>query len=93
MLKEFYDKQVKVKKEKDNFEHEMNMAQGRIWKQDYLNYLESQKEINKKQKEFEKKNLKILDAQLKMGKYDVDRGMSEEERKMNYDILKQAAEM
>ena len=93
MLKEFYDKQVKVKKEKDNFEHEMNMAQGRIWKQDYLNYLESQKEISKKQKEFEKKNLKILDAQIKMGKYDVDRGMSEEERKMNYDILKQAAEM
>ena len=93
MLKEFYDKQVKVKKEKDNFEHEMNMAQGRIWKQDYLNYLESQKEISKKQKEFEKKNLKILDAQLKMGKYDVDRGMSEEERKMNFDILKQAAEM
>ena len=93
MLKEFYDKQGKVKKEKDNFEHEMNMAQGRIWKQDYLNYLESQKEISKKQKEFEKKNLKILDAQLKMGKYDVDRGMSEEERKMNYDILKQAAEM
>ena len=93
MLKEFYDKQVQVKKEKDNFEHEQNMAQGRIWKQDYLNYVENQKEINQKQKEFEKKNWKILNAQLKMGKYDVDKVMSEEERKMNYDILKKAAEM
>ena len=93
MLKEFYDKQVQVKKEKDNFEHEQNMAQGRIWKQDYLNYVENQKEINQKQKEFEKKNWKILNAQLKMGKYDVDKVMSEEERKMNYDILKQASEM
>ena len=69
------------------------MAQGRIWKQDYLNYVENQKEINQKQKEFEKKNWKILNAQLKMGKYDVDKVMSEEERKMNYDILKKAAEM
>jgi hypothetical protein len=28
-----------------------------------------------------------------MGKYDVDKVMSEEEKKMNFDILKQAAEM
>ena len=93
MMKEFYDQQVKVKKEKDDFERETNLAQGKIWNQDYINYIETQKEIKKKQREFEKKNLKIVDAQIKMGKYDVDRGMSEEERKMNYDMLKQAAEM
>ena len=93
MMKEFYDKQVKIKKAKDDFEHEMDLAQGRIWNQDYINYIESQKEIKRKQREFEKKNLKLLDAQIKMGKYDVDRGMSENERKMNYDILRQAAEM
>ena len=92
-MKEFYDKQVKVKKAKDDFERETNLAQGRIWNQDYLNYIQNQEEIKRKQREFEIKNLKILDAQIKMGKYDVDRGMSEEERKMNYDMLKQAAEM
>ena len=93
MMKEFYDKQVKIKKAKDDFERETNLAQGRIWNQDYLNYIQNQEEIKRKQREFEIKNLKILDAQIKMGKYDVDRGMSEEERKMNYDMLKQAAEM
>ena len=93
MMKEFYDKQVKVKKAKDDFDHEVDLAQGRIWKQDYLNYVEHQKEVKEKQRMFEKKNMKILDAQLKMGKYDVDKGMSENERKMNYDILKQASEM
>ena len=93
MMKEFYDNQVKVKKAKDDFDHEMDLAQGRIWNQDYLNYVEHQKEVKKKQREFEKKNLKILDAQIRMGKYDVDKGMSEEERKMNYEILKQASEM
>ena len=92
-LKLFYDMQVKKKKKKKEFERQVDLAQGRIWKQDYLNYVENQKEINQKQKEFEKKNWKILNAQLKMGKYDVDKVMSEEERKMNYDILKKAAEM
>ena len=50
------------------------------------------KSIEKKEN-LKKKNLKILDAQIKMGKYDVDKVMSEEEKKMNFDILKQAAEM
>ena len=93
MMKEFYDKQVQVKKSKDDFDHEVDLAQGRIWKQDFLNFIEHQKEIKEKQKIFEKKNLKILDAQIKMGKYDVDRGMSENERRMNYDILKEASQM
>ena len=93
MMKEFYDNQVKLKKEKDDYEKQIDLAQGKIWNQDYLNYIESQKEITRKQKEFEKKNLKILNAQMKMGKYDVDRGMSENEKKMNYEILKQASEM
>ena len=92
-MKEFYDKQVQEKKAKENYEHEIDLAQGRIWNQDYINYVESQNEINRKKREFEKKNLKILDAQIKMGKYDVDKGMSEDERKMNYEILKQASEM
>ena len=93
MMKEFYDNQVKAKKAKDDYERQIDLAQGKIWNQDYLNYIENQKEINKKKKEFEKKNLKILDVQIKMGKYDVDRGMSLNEKRMNYDILKEASEM
>ena len=93
MMKEFYDNQVKAKKAKEDYEHKIDLAQGKIWNQDYINYVESQNEINRKKREFEKKNLKILDAQIKMGKYDVDKVMSEEEKKMNFDILKQAAEM
>ena len=38
-------------------------------------------------------NLKILGMQMKMGKYDVDKGMSLEEKKMNYDVLKEASQM
>ena len=93
MMKEFYDNQVKAKKAKDDFEKQIDLAQGKIWKQDYLNYIQNEKEISKKQKEFEKKNLKILDAQIKMGKYDVDKGMSETEKLINFNILKEASEM
>jgi hypothetical protein len=93
MMKEFYDNQVKAKKAKDDFEKQIDLAQGKIWKQDYLNYIQNEKEISKKQKEFEKKNLKILDAQIKMGKYDVDKGMSETEKLINFNILKGASEM
>ena len=93
MMKEFYDNQVKAKKAKDDFEKQIDLAQGKIWKQDYLNYIENEKEITRRQKEFEKKNLKILDAQIKMGKYDVDRGMSETEKQLNFNILKEASEM
>ena len=93
MMKEFYDNQVKAKKAKDDFEKQIDIAQGKIWKQDYLNYIQNEKEISKKQKEFEKKNLKILDAQIKMGKYDVDKGMSETEKLINFNILKEASEM
>ena len=30
--------------------HEIDLAQGRIWNQDYINYVESQNEINRKKK-------------------------------------------
>ena len=93
MMKEFYDKQVKTKKAKDDFERQIDLAQGKIWKQDYINYIEHLKEVERKKREFEKKNLKILGMQMKMGKYDVDKGMSLEEKKMNYDVLKEASQM
>ena len=93
MMKEFYDKQVQEKKEKEEKEHQINLAQGRIWNQDYKNYIETEKENNRIVRELAKRNLSILDAQVKMGKYDVDNGMSPAERAMNFEILRKAAEM
>ena len=93
MLKEYYDKQVKEKKAKEDLEHQINLAQGRIWKQDYKNYIETEKENNRIVRDLAKKNLSILDAQVKMGKYDVDKTMSIAEREMNLEILRKAAEM
>ena len=93
MMKEYYDKQVKEKKAKEDYEHQINLAQGRIWKQDYKNYVDTEKENNRIIRELAKKNLSILDAQVKMGKYDVDKTMSTAEREMNLEILRKAAEM
>ena len=93
MMKEYYDKQVKEKRLKEDFEHQINLAQGRIWKQDYKNYLETEKENNRIIRELAKKNLSVLDAQVKMGKYDVDKTMSTAEREMNLEILRKAAEI
>ena len=39
------------------------------------------------------RNLKALDEQVKMGKQNVDHGMSESEKAMNRDILEKAYEM
>ena len=93
MLKEYYDRQVKEKKAKEDMEHQINLAQGRIWNQDYKNYIETEKENNRIVRDLAKKNLSILDAQVKMGKYDVDKTMSTAEREMNLEILRKAAEM
>ena len=93
MMKEYYDKQVKEKKDKEEREHQINLAQGRIWNQDYKNYIETEKENNRIIRDLAKRNLSILDAQVKMGKYDVDNTMSPAEREMNFEILRKAAEM
>ena len=76
-----------------DMEHQINLAQGRIWNQDYKNYIETEKENTRIVRDLAKKNLSILDAQVKMGKYDVDKTMSTAEREMNLEILRKAAEM
>ncbi len=93
MMKEYYDKQVKEKKAKEEYEHQINLAQGKIWNQDYKNYIETEKENNRIVRELAKKNLSILDAQVKLGKYDVDKTMSTAEREKNLELLRKAAEM
>ena len=93
MMKEYYDRQVKEKKDREEAEHQTDLAQGRIWKLDYKNYIDRENEKNRIVRDLAKKNLKILDAQVKMGKYDVDKVMSTTEKEMNLEILRKAAEM
>ena len=93
MMKAFYDKQVLEKKAKEDYEHQINLAQGKIWNKDFIEYVENEKEKKRIERDLAKRNLSILDAQVKMGKYDVDQTMSTAEREMNFEILRKAAEM
>ena len=86
-LKMFYDKQVEDKKAKKEYERQVDLAQGRIWKQDYLNYLQYENETSRRIKELIRKNMLSLKNQTKYQKKNVDDGMSENEKAMNKDIL------
>ena len=89
-LKLFYDMQVEEKKKKKEFERQVELAQGRIWKQDYLNYLQYENETNRRIKELIRKN---LSDQTKLKRKNVDDGMSENEKAMNKEMLQKANEM
>ena len=89
-LKLFYDMQVEEKKKKKEFERQVDLAQGRIWKQDYLNYLQYENETNRRIKELIRKN---LSDQTKLKKKNVDDGMSENEKAMNKEMLQKANEL
>ena len=86
-LKLFYDKQVEEKKAKKEYEKQVDLAQGRIWKQDYLNYLQYENETNRRIKELIRKNMSALNDQAKFKKKNVDDGMSENEKAMNKEIM------
>ena len=89
-LKLFYDMQVEEKKKKKEFERQVDLAQGRIWKQDYLNYLQYENETNRRIKELIRKN---LSDQTKLKRKNVDDGMSENEKAMNKEMLQKANEL
>ena len=91
-LKLFYDKQVEEKKAKKEYEKQVDLAQGRIWKQDYLNYLQYENETNRRIKELIRKNMSALNDQAKFKKKNVDDGMSENEKAMNKEMLEKANE-
>ena len=91
-LKLFYDMQVEEKKKKKEFERQVDLAQGRIWKQDYLNYLQYENETNRRIKELIRKNMSALNDQAKFKKKNVDDGMSENEKAMNKEMLEKANE-
>ena len=91
-LKLFYDKQVEEKKAKKEYEKQVDLAKGRIWKQDYLNYLQYENETNRRIKELIRKNMSALNDQAKFKKKNVDDGMSENEKAMNKEMLEKANE-
>ena len=89
-LKLFYDKQVEEKKAKKEYEKHVDLAQGRIWKQDYLNYLQYENDTNRRIKELIRKNLQYVGNQTMKKNY--DEGMSENEKAMNKEMLEKAME-
>ena len=91
MLKDFYDRQVLERKARDEYEKQLDKVQADIWKKDCEQFFEREKETNKMIRDFEKNNVKELDKQVKMGKYDVDK-MTEFEKEYNYELLQKANE-
>ena len=91
MIKEFYDKQVKEKKERDEKEKNIDRIQAEIWKRDTDTFFEKEREAKRMIRDFEKNNVKELDKQVKMGKYDVDK-MNQFEKDHNYELLQKANE-
>ena len=91
MLKDFYDRQVLERKARDEYEKQLDKVQADIWKKDCEQFFEREKETNKMIREFEKNNVKELDKQVKMGKYDVDK-MTEFEKEYNYELVQKANE-
>ena len=92
-LRNYLDKQVAYKKLQAKKEHEIDVAQGKVWDKDVKIYNEHEKEVKKIIREMNIRNLKALDEQVKMGKQNVDHGMSKLEKAMNRDILEKAYDM
>ena len=92
MMRDFYDKQVQEKKDRELYEKNIDKIQAQIWKKDTDDFFAKEKEVKKVIRDFEKNNVKELDKQVKMGKYDVDK-MTQFEKDYNYDLLQKANEM
>lgn len=88
-LRNIYDKQVRDKQARKEYERQVDLAQGRIWNQDYKNYVNYEKEMNKKIKELYRQNIIDSNSQLQGNKY-CDLGMSETEKALNKEILEKA---
>ena len=88
-LRKIYDKQIENKKARKEYEKQVDLAQGRIWEQDYKNYINYQNEINKRIKELNIQNITSQENQVKNKKY-YDLGMSETEKALNKDLLEKA---
>ena len=89
-LRKIYDMQVENKKARKEYEKQVDLAQGRIWEQDYKNYINYQNEINKKIKELSQQNINALENQIKVRTKSIDAGMSETEKALNKELLEKA---
>ena len=89
-LRKIYDQQVENKKARKEFERQVDLAQGRIWEQDYKNYINYERETNKKIKELIRENMASMDNQAKGPKKYYDYGMSETEKALHKEILEKA---
>ena len=89
-LRSIYDKQVENKRARKEFEKQVDLAQGRVWEQDYKNYIQFQNDTNKKIRELNRQNILALDNQLKVGKNNAGIGMSDTEKAINKEILEKA---
>ena len=92
MLSDFYDRQILEKKIRDEYEKQIDKIQAEIWKKDSEVFLENEKKIKKLMRDYEKQNVKILDKQIKMGKYDIDK-MNEFEKEYNNKLFQNLQEM
>lgn len=90
-LRMYYDKQVEERNKKKEFERQVDLAQGRIWKQDYLNYLQYENDTNRRIKELIRKNQQHAGNNQNVKK-NYDEGMSENEKAMNKEMLEKAME-
>ena len=84
---------MKDKLAKKEYERQVDLAQGRIWKQDYENYVKFENETSRRIKELIRQNMAALNNQAKLGKKNIDDGISPNEIAMNKDILEKANEM
>ena len=89
-LRKIHDMQVENKKARKEYEKQVDLAQGRIWEQDYKNYINYQNEINRKIKELNQQNIDALNNQVKYRTKSIDAGMSETEKALNKELLEKA---
>lgn len=93
MIKNFLDKQCEEKRKEREYEHQIDLCQGRIWEQDTKNYYEHEKEVAAIIRAMNKNNLEALKHQINYNNNQNHEGMSENEKAMNRDLLEKAAAM
>ena len=91
MIKNFLDKQCEEKRKEKEYEHQIDLCQGRIWEQDTKNYYEHEKEVAAIIRAMNKNNLEALKYQINYNNNQNHEGMSENEKAMNRDLLEKAA--
>jgi len=84
------DKQVAERLRQKSKEKEVDLVQGQIWKKDAEIYKQQEADVRRIIREMYRQNLKALDEQVKMGKNSVDGGMSNYEKLINKEALKEA---